>query len=90
MEMISFNGRLCSFGKSSGCAYDAELETFELLTRAVRERRAVRLVYRKHGEVNKLQKHVHPCHIPTLPLYRLSVLSFFPLSNFQISAFTFP
>ena len=42
---------------------DAELETFELLTRAVRERQAVRFTYRKHGEVKKLQKHVHPYHI---------------------------
>ena len=42
---------------------DAELETFELLTRAVRERRALRFTYRKHGDVNKLQKHVHPYHI---------------------------
>ena len=42
---------------------DAELETFELLTRAVRERQALRFTYRKHGELNKLQKRVHPYHI---------------------------
>jgi len=42
---------------------DAELETFEILTRAVRERRAVRFTYRKHGEVNKLRKHMHPYHV---------------------------
>jgi proteasome accessory factor B len=42
---------------------DAELETFEILTRAVRERRAVRFVYRKHGQLNKMQKCVHPYRV---------------------------
>jgi len=42
---------------------DAELETFELLTKGVRERQAMRFTYRKHGEVNTVQKHVHPYHI---------------------------
>ena len=42
---------------------DAELETFEVLTRAVRERRAVRFVYRKHGQLNKVRKCVHPYHV---------------------------
>jgi proteasome accessory factor B len=42
---------------------DTELETFELLTRAVRERRAVRFTYRKHGQLARMRKHVHPYHI---------------------------
>ncbi|HOC54076.1 MAG TPA: hypothetical protein PKI20_00495 [Verrucomicrobiota bacterium] len=44
---------------------DAELETFEILTRGVRERRAVRFVYRKHGEVKQVSKCVQPyrCHL---------------------------
>lgn len=42
---------------------DAELETFEILTRAARERRAVRFVYRKHGEVKQVQKCVHPFRV---------------------------
>ena len=42
---------------------DAELESFELLTRAVRDRRAVRFWYRKHGQSDRLRKHVHPYHI---------------------------
>jgi proteasome accessory factor B len=42
---------------------EVELETFELLTRAVRERRAVRFWYRKHGLLNRVQKCVHPYHI---------------------------
>lgn len=42
---------------------DAELETFELLTRAIRERRAVRFFYRKHGALNHSQRMVHPYHV---------------------------
>ena len=42
---------------------DAELETFEGLTRAVKERRAVRFVYRKHGELKQVQKQVHPYRV---------------------------
>ncbi len=42
---------------------DAELETFEVLTRAVRERRAVRFVYRKHGQLKRVQKCVHPYRV---------------------------
>jgi predicted DNA-binding transcriptional regulator YafY len=42
---------------------DAELETFEILTRAARERRVVRFVYRKHGEVKQVQKCVHPYRV---------------------------
>lgn len=39
---------------------DAELETHEILTRAVREQRGVRFVYRKHGELKQAQRCVHP------------------------------
>lgn len=42
---------------------DAELETFEILTRAIRERRVVRFVYRKHGELKQAQKTVHPYRV---------------------------
>lgn len=42
---------------------DAELETFELLTRAVRGHRAVRFMYRKHGELKHVGKCVHPYHV---------------------------
>jgi predicted DNA-binding transcriptional regulator YafY len=42
---------------------DTELESFELLTRAVRERRAVRFWYRKHGQVNRQPRRVHPYRI---------------------------
>jgi proteasome accessory factor B len=42
---------------------DAEVETFELLTRAIRERRVVEFVYRKHGELATARKRVHPYHI---------------------------
>ena len=45
---------------------DAELETFELLTRAVSERRVVRFTYRKHGEVNKLQKRFPNARVASL------------------------
>ena len=42
---------------------DADLEKFQLFTRAIRERRVVRFVYRKHGEVRTAVKKVHPCRI---------------------------
>ena len=42
---------------------DAELETFEILTRAVREHRVVRFVYRKHGQLKQVQKCVHPYRV---------------------------
>jgi proteasome accessory factor B len=42
---------------------DAELETFELLTRAIRERKVVEFVYRKHGELTTTKRRVHPYHI---------------------------
>jgi len=41
---------------------DAELEKFELLTRAIRES-AIQFLYRKHGQLNTLTKRVHPYHI---------------------------
>ena len=42
---------------------DAELETFELLTKAIREKRTVRFVYRKHGELTKHERKAHPYHV---------------------------
>lgn len=42
---------------------NAELETFEMLTKAVRERRAVRFMYRNRGETKSQQRQVHPYHI---------------------------
>src|SRR5260370_41610604 len=42
---------------------DAELKTFELLTRAVSERKAVKFLYRNRGQVKAQQRHVHPYHI---------------------------
>jgi predicted DNA-binding transcriptional regulator YafY len=42
---------------------DADLEKFQLFTRAIRERRAVRFVYRKHGKLTTAVRTVHPCHV---------------------------
>src|SRR5436190_14408901 len=42
---------------------DADLEKFQLFTRAIREKRVVRFVYRKHGELSKAARKVHPCHV---------------------------
>jgi len=42
---------------------DADLEKFQSLTRAIREKRVVRFVYRKHGEVKTAAKAVHPCRV---------------------------
>ena len=42
---------------------DTELKTFELLTRAVSERRAVKFLYRNRGQVKSQQRQVHPYHI---------------------------
>jgi len=42
---------------------DTELKTFELLTRAVSERRAVKFSYRNRGQVTAQQRQVHPYHI---------------------------
>ena len=42
---------------------DADLETFELLTRAVRERRVVQFLYRNRGQLNAQKRQVHPLHV---------------------------
>jgi len=42
---------------------DADVEKFQSFARAIRERRVVRFVYRKHGEVNTAAKAVHPCRV---------------------------
>jgi predicted DNA-binding transcriptional regulator YafY len=42
---------------------DADVEKFQSFTRAIREKRAVRFVYRKHGEVRTAVKKVHPLRI---------------------------
>jgi predicted DNA-binding transcriptional regulator YafY len=42
---------------------DADMEKFQLFTRAIREKRVVRFVYRKHGKVTTAVKLVHPHHV---------------------------
>lgn len=42
---------------------NADMEKFQLFTRAVREKRVVRFVYRKHGNVATGVKVVHPHHV---------------------------
>ena len=42
---------------------DADVEKFQSFTRAIREKRAVRFVYRKHGEVRTSVKDVHPLRV---------------------------
>jgi predicted DNA-binding transcriptional regulator YafY len=42
---------------------DADMEKFQLFTRAIREKRVVRFVYRKHGKVTTGVKLVHPHHV---------------------------
>lgn len=42
---------------------DAELKDFDLLMRAVSQRRAVRFSYRNRGQVKAQARHVHPYHI---------------------------
>src|SRR4051812_49047699 len=42
---------------------DADLEKFQLFTRAIRERRLLRFVYRGHGKVVTKHRAVHPCCI---------------------------
>jgi proteasome accessory factor B len=42
---------------------DADMEKFQLFTRAIREKRVVRFVYRKHGKVTTGVKVVHPQHV---------------------------
>ena len=39
------------------------MKTFELLTRAVRERRAVTFMYRNRGQLKAQRRQVHPLHI---------------------------
>src|SRR3954452_4125007 len=42
---------------------DADLEKFQSLTRAIREKRVVRFVYRNHGTVTTKSRAVHPCRV---------------------------
>ena len=42
---------------------DAELKNFNLLMRAVSEKRAVKFMYRNRGHVKAQERHVRPCHI---------------------------
>jgi proteasome accessory factor B len=42
---------------------DTDLETFEILTRAVQQRRALRFRYRNLGAERGQQRHVRPCHL---------------------------
>jgi proteasome accessory factor B len=42
---------------------DADLEKFQLFTRAIREKRVLRFVYRGHGKVATKARVVHPCRI---------------------------
>jgi predicted DNA-binding transcriptional regulator YafY len=42
---------------------ETEVKTFELLTQAVRERRAVKFMYRNRGQTKFKSRHVHPQHI---------------------------
>ncbi|HOX60140.1 MAG TPA: WYL domain-containing protein [Verrucomicrobiota bacterium] len=42
---------------------DAELKNFNLLMRAVSEKRAVKFMYRNRGQVKAQQRHVRPYHI---------------------------
>jgi predicted DNA-binding transcriptional regulator YafY len=42
---------------------DADMEKFQSFTRAIREKRIVRFVYRKHGKVTTGVKVVHPYHV---------------------------
>lgn len=42
---------------------DADVRAFETLARGVRERRAVKFVYRNHGALSFQHRHVHPYHM---------------------------
>lgn len=42
---------------------DADARLFELVTEAIRERRALRFAYRKPGEKTAALRHVHPYHL---------------------------
>jgi predicted DNA-binding transcriptional regulator YafY len=42
---------------------DADLEKFQLFTRAIREKRVLKFVYRGHGKVVTKHRAVHPCRV---------------------------
>jgi len=42
---------------------DADLEAFEIITRALRQRRALTFVYRNLGAAKAQRRHVHPYHL---------------------------
>ncbi len=42
---------------------DADVESFEVLSKGVRERCAVTFMYRNHGALSGQRRHVHPYHI---------------------------
>jgi predicted DNA-binding transcriptional regulator YafY len=42
---------------------EADIEKFQLFAKAVREKRAVKFVYRNHGTVKKKLRAVHPCRV---------------------------
>jgi proteasome accessory factor B len=42
---------------------DADVKAFEVLSKGVRERRAVTFMYRNHGALSAQRRHVHPYHI---------------------------
>jgi proteasome accessory factor B len=42
---------------------DADVKAFEVLSRGVRERRAVTFMYRNHGALVAQRRHVHPYHV---------------------------
>ena len=60
----------CSLGDLEGVVSirplapgDADLERFQSLTKAIREKRVVCFVYRKHGEVRTAVKQLHPIRV---------------------------
>jgi proteasome accessory factor B len=42
---------------------DADLEKFEIITRALRQRRSLKFLYRNLGVKQSLRRHVHPYHL---------------------------
>ena len=42
---------------------DADIEKFQIFTRAIREKRVLRFVYRGHGKVVTKYRAVHPCRV---------------------------
>ncbi len=42
---------------------DADLESFEIITRALRQRRILTFIYRKLGAAKAQRRHVHPYHL---------------------------